>query len=315
MPVRMGGCSAGDLGTTIYDSVDVPHGPGDRGPVAGRLGTAVLAFGVGCYNPTPATGIPCGPGEACPNGQTCDVTGLCVADGTGTDAPRLPVDSAGSDAAAAIDAPVDASVRVAPQLRAVSAVDGLTTTTTIMSPPGTIAGDLLLAHVADDGPLSASEVPTPAGWVRVIDRAAVQDRFVGLVFYRFAAASSESFTFTFPNDANSIHLMGFVGVDPSNPIAASDAAALPDTSQPTAPSITAPALAMLVTLYSLDLSTDTFLPIAGMTELYDELNGGLQVSGSIAAIPTAGPTGARVATRSGTNIGPTINFAIALAAR
>ncbi len=277
--------------------------------MAWRLGTVVIAFSVGCYNPTPAPGIPCGPGGACPTGQTCDVTGVCLADGTGTDARSLPVDSA------ALDAPGDAYVRVAPQLRAVSAVDGTTTTTTIMSPPGTVAGDLLLAHVADDGPLTASEVLTPAGWVRVIDRAAVQDRFVGLVFYRFAAASSEIFTFTFPNDANSIHLMGFAGVDPSNPIAASDAAALTDTSQPTAPSITAPALALLVTLYSLDLSTDTFLPIAGMTELYDELNGGLQVSGSIAAIPTAGPTGARVATRSGTNIGPTINFAIALAAR
>jgi hypothetical protein len=268
----------------------------------------VLAYLAGCYDPVAAPNVPCGPGGACPSEQTCDPSGVCVAPGTESDAPPIAADAAEPDAAP------DARITVAPQLRSFVAVDGNSMSTTIMSPAGTVPGDLLVAHVNCDGCEPATDIPTPPGWVRLIDRDGAQDTFVVVIFHRFAIADSESFTFTFPNNLNFIHLLAFSGVDPASPVDAFDGNALTDTSQPTAPSITtSQPRTLLVALFTLDLSNDTFKDIAGMTELYDEFTGQLQVSASIAEAPTAGPTGDRVAVRDGTDPGPTINFAIALA--
>ncbi|HTL38391.1 MAG TPA: hypothetical protein VL326_34915, partial [Kofleriaceae bacterium] len=196
--------------------------------------------------------------------------------------------------------------------------DGSTGTTTIMSPAGTQVGDLLLAHVVDDGPTDEATVPTPAGWTRVVAGHANQDQFVVVVFYRFAAATSETFTFTFTDASfaglNYIELMAFSGVSQTAPVNASNINALTDASQPTAPSVTTTkANTMLVTMYAMDLSADTFQTVTGMTEIYDQATGQLQIAADRAIVAATGATGTKVATRSGTDIGPTINATVALA--
>ena len=272
-----------------------------------RAWCAVIALVVAsCFSPTPATNVPCGAGGACPNGQTCNADDRCVPIGTEVDAPI------GGEP----DASVDAFVAAAPVFKAVATADGTATSTTIMSPPGTAAGDLLLAHVNDDGVIDSTTIATPQGWMRVAENDAVQDRFAVIVFARFATADSESFTFTFPDALNFIHLMAFSGVDPSNPIDAVATTSLNDASQPTAPSITTTqAHTLLVTLHTLDLSQDSFEPIAGMTELYDQFTGQLRVAAHAAEVAAPGATGDRISARSGTDPGPTINFSVALAPR
>jgi hypothetical protein len=225
------------------------------------------------------------------------------------------VDAAAADARE--DAMNDAPLAMGPPMfRSFVAADGATANTGMMSPPGTQIGDLLLAHVVDDGPEDPALLLTPAGWTRVVDAKAVQDRFIVAVFYRFAAASSETFTFT-PTDASSyVELMAFSGVHATLPIDASNISALTDASQPTAPSVTTTkANTMLVTMYAMDLSADTFQPVPGMTEIYDQATGSLQVGGSYSALAAAGATGTKVAQRSGADIGPTINATVALSPR
>jgi hypothetical protein len=234
-----------------------------------------------------------------------------VLDGTAEDARESADD-------AAVDAPVDAArdafVAVPLAFRAVAAADGSTTSTTIASPAGTKVGDLLLAHVVDDGPADESTIPTPAGWTRVVGGHAAQDRFIVVVFYRYAAAASESFTFTFPDGLNYIALMAFAGAHSPMPVDASNIDSLTDTSQPTAPSVTTTQPGtLLVTMYTMDLSADTFQTVPGMTEIYDTPTGQLQIGADYELLASAGASGTKVAQRSGTDIGPTINATVALA--
>ena len=70
---------------------------------------------------------------------------------------------------------------------------------------------------------------------------------------------------------------------------------------------------MLVTMYAMDLSTDTFQQVPGMTEIYDTASIDLQIGGDTSVVAAAGATGTKVAQRSGTDIGPTINATVALA--
>jgi hypothetical protein len=287
-----------------------------------RLGLAVvLAAFAGCYNPTPALNAPCGPNGECPTGLKCNPDNRCTPDGSSgsVDAPMTPTDAdiPIDSAAVVIDARPDAPVTttVAPSLRAHVAADGSTTTTNISSPAGTQVGDLLLAHVVCDATTSDTLIPTPAGWTRALSIHNTNNDFVSVVFYRFAVATSESFTFTFTETYNYIELMAFSGVKTAMPIDASNIVAVTDdTIQPTAPSITTTQPnTLLVTLYTLDVSTDTFVTPTGMTPIYDLFTGELSIGSYTLPVSTASATGTKIAQRTGTDIGPTINASIALA--
>ena len=278
-----------------------------------RIALLLLA---GCYNPTPATNAPCGPNGECPTGLSCNPENRCTPDGIGgPDARQSDVDAAVADANA--DAMTDAFVAPGPPMfRSFVGASGTTASTGITSPAGTQIGDLILAHVADDGPEDPAMLPTPTGWTRVIDENAVQDRFIVVVFYRFAAAPSETFAFASTDASSWVSLMSFSGVSSAAPINASAISAFNDTVQPTAPSVTTTAAnAMLVTMYAMDLSADTFQAVPGMTEIYDQATGGLQVGASQVLVATAGATGTKVAQRSGSDVGPTINATVALSPR
>jgi hypothetical protein len=272
----------------------------------------------GCYNPTPATNAPCGPNGECPSGQLCNPEGRCTLDGTGgsLDAAN-PDDAANPTIDARVDAMPDApaATTVPPSLRAQIAADGSTTTTNISSPSGTQVGDFLLAHVVCDAATGDALIPTPTGWTRALSIHNTNNDFVSVVFYRFAVATSESFTFTFPDAFNYIELMAFSGVKTATPIDASNIVAVTDeTIQPTAPSITTTQPnTLLVTLYTLDVSNDTFVAPTGMTQIYDLFTGELSIGAYTLPVPTASATGARIAQRTGTDLGPTINASIALA--
>jgi len=66
-----------------------------------------MVVAIGCYQPTPRTGAPCGPGDECPTGLTC-LGGFCLA-GEQRDAEIDAVDDAAIDAFL-VDAAPDAAV-------------------------------------------------------------------------------------------------------------------------------------------------------------------------------------------------------------
>jgi hypothetical protein len=74
-------------------------------------GWAVMTLLTACYAPTPPSGAPCGPGEACPGGQFCVVGRCSTSPGSGgTDDAMIPDEDAAIDALVVVpaDAPNDA---------------------------------------------------------------------------------------------------------------------------------------------------------------------------------------------------------------
>lgn len=261
---------------------------------------------IGCYHPTVATDVPCGPNGTCPSGQRCNDDNRCTLDPDSIDASVLR-DAAVVDARA--DSPADANVNL-PRFRAHSFVDGDTTTTTIQVPSDVVAGDLLIAHVSVDL-TTAANVQAPAGWTKLIDRDGVSDPHVASIFYRYATAGTTSYTWTFPTVYNSIALTAFYNVR-SSPFDAFDAKTMNDTVPPTAPSITTTVPnTLLLVMMTHDFGTGPFAMIPNMTQVYSTFTGNLYVHGAYARVLTAGPTGDRSTTTP--DPGLTIGISVALA--
>ena len=285
-----------------------------------RLLAVSVVLWAGCYDPNAAAGIPCGPGSACPTGQTCNASNVCVLPGAPSDGPNPndaepPLDASEGADASGIDAPIDSALpQAVPRLRGFTTADGNSTSTSIASPATTQVGDLLLAHVTDDG-VMANTIPTPQGWTRLVANSGVQDAFASVIFYRYASNPNATYTFAFPNALNYIHLMAFDDVAATAPIDVHATASFADTQPPSAPSITTTRDSTLfLAIYTLDLSQGPFDDVPGMTEIFETNTGQLLVMAAFERRLMAGPTGDRVAT-IGNDPGPSISFSLALAPR
>ena len=208
----------------------------------------------GCYQPTPSRDVPCGPGGACPSGQTC-VSERCVAENTvGADGPSdtsadsaidaAPVDGTsvtGGDAQG--DAMPDAMpVVIAWQSTTTAKVVQAGAVSVTVARPTCATGDVFVATVAMGRTNSATK-PTftaPTGWtlVRRVDR--LND--TALATYWHTAGATEPATYTWQLGATIegvAWISCYAHVDPISPIEI-DAGALVATAGPmyAAPSIT-----------------------------------------------------------------------------
>jgi hypothetical protein len=111
------------------------------------------------------------------------------------------------------------------------------TNLTINKPPGTAAGDLLVAAVATDGNNTSSLAP-PAGWnvINIDDRGG---RVTFGVWWKLAGASeSSSYTFNWSNGEHAYGwIMRFTGHDSTSPIDV-DSNDKGESASPTSPSVT-----------------------------------------------------------------------------
>lgn len=265
-----------------------------------------LAVAAGCYDPAPAAGVMCSETGQCPTGQECDRSrDVCVVTGSPVDAP-FAVDAMID---AQIDAPIDAAA-IAPQLRSYSTADNGDMTMTVPSPPGVAVGDLLLAHVSSDA-AGTGDIPTPSGWTRVIGQNG-DNAHCTLAYYRWATDPTASYTFTFINTYGAIRLMAFTGVHPTDPIDVFTSSNKPESTTPTAASVTTTtADTLLVTLFVTDVSSVAMDLVPNMTTVYTDFTGQLAVLAAIEPRPMAGATGIRQT--STTDAGPSSTITLALA--
>lgn len=269
-------------------------------------GVVLIGWLVGCYSPQPAVGVPCGPGGACPSGQTCGADDRCGDD-------RGDLDAAFDDAspepdALGTDAPPAA---VAPTVRGVAMADGTTTRTRIAAPDGTVAGDLVIAHLNADG-TRASQIDAPPSWVRITPNP-TQTAFASVLLVHFATAADEQYEFTFPNTANNVHLVTVTNVSTTDPLDGVDTRSGSADLPPTAPSLTTVRPdTLLLTFFARDLVPAPMDAPTSMTLVYQQYTGELSVMAASDPRPTAGPTGARTAVTANED-GPWVTYAVAIA--
>lgn len=193
----------------------------------------------------------------------------------------------------------------------------------INNPTGLVAGDLMVAFLAQNNPGSPI-VSTATGWTNVLNRTYADGSTVGTsVYYRFATAadiSNGSFTFSFTSSRRSAGaILAFRGVDTVTPINASGSQGNNASTSLTAPSITTvDNNTMLVSLYGFVQGSNSATPPAGMTEAFDAATGagpnGVTIEGAYAIQPAVGPTGTRVATAAATSVNIGVLLALSPAA-
>lgn len=178
-------------------------------------------------------------------------------------------------------------------------------TITVLTPAGTVSGDVLLASIAVVS--ITSTVATPAGWTLVQNTPQSSGNKTRLyTFYRVAGGSepgSYAWTFSGANSGAVAALASFSGADISaSPIDASAAQTTSDASfNHTAPSVTTTVAGdMLVTVHEY-ASSRNWTPPTGMMEradLYSDTNGGntgVSMELNTESRSVAGATGARTA--------------------
>ena len=173
---------------------------------------------------------------------------------------------------------------------------------TIARPPGTVAGDLLVAQVDFHTHAFVGTISAPAGWTTVRVDNDTNHEIQG-VFWKFAG-SSEPATYTFTNGTSDTAKEGsgaitaYAGVDPVTPIDAHAAATLPGGgSTIVAPSVTTtmPGTRLLTLLGQ--RANGPVTPATGMTERYEVFAGNQNlVQMADQSIAASGATGTRTVT-------------------
>ena len=178
---------------------------------------------------------------------------------------------------------------------------------TINKPAGTITGDVMVASIAVT-PGTVGITP-PSGWTIVQDIVQVQAATSHLTTFYKIATAGEPASYTWNFSANHSGVVGgiasFSGVDTSSPIVSSASLIenANNTVNHTAPSITASADDMLITVHEYQ-SSGTWTPPSGMTEVVDGYSepspgaNGISLEMNYLLLGSAGATGTKVATAS-----------------
>ena len=211
---------------------------------------------------------------------------------------------------ASIDVPTSTTSRTS---------DG-TTDVTLDVPPGTRAGDLLVASIAYRSRKQSQRVTVvaPSQWTLAaqVDRTATD----GLaLFTRVAEPGMVSATWTLSSRATVVALMGaFAGVDTARPIEAAQTVTVADTSSVTGPSLTTTSSGgAVIAAYSASREKGglkTWSTPTSATEVGDVQSGNSRVSASMHVRPLAGPgpTGDMTSTSV---VQPDVAFGVVVALR
>ncbi|MDH3539577.1 MAG: right-handed parallel beta-helix repeat-containing protein, partial [Acidimicrobiia bacterium] len=192
-----------------------------------------------------------------------------------------------------------------------------TTSITINTPPGVVAGDVMIAQVTAHE--KWDEVTPPAGWTFIrSDRSVGQEVSQGLWWKVASGSEPPSYTWTIDKNATmSGSISAYTGVDTSNPIDAHGGQINSNTTAVQAPSITTRTQStLLVGLWGVVYRTSV-TPPASMVERWDIDNGGggapqgSTSAGSDEVWAAVGATGIRTATAadSASNVGQLIALA------
>lgn len=177
-----------------------------------------------------------------------------------------------------------------------------TTSLTLNKPAGTVAGDLLIAHI---GTANGPAMATPSGWTQIPGLAGIVNADQRLVSWYKIAGASEPASYTFTTgatDANTGGIAAYTGIDTSAPFAGTPAQTLNETITvtDTLPNSTgAAAGSMRVSVATTDdMGASTWQ--SPLAEVCDEVNGsGTDVATSFAYETTGvGTTATRTVTRS-----------------
>ena len=186
-------------------------------------------------------------------------------------------------------------------LRSASSAANPTATSLIIPTPGGLApGDVMVAGISVRG---NTTIAAPAGWTLVRLDATAEFIMRQAVYFKVAASEPANYTWTFnSNQAATGGIAAYSGVDTANPIDAHSGLVsnFARFATITAPSVTTTANGdMLVGFFGM-ADNVTIAPPAGMTERWDVAsNAGaffITSEGVDGLQPTAGPSGAKVAT-------------------
>lgn len=235
-----------------------------------------------------------------------------IADGISTLSALHP--ASGVSGATAVQAVSAITLRAASSAGAASGLLSLS----LGTPPGTTAGDFLLAAVAVR-PHTAAVTP-PAGWtlIRRVDNSSSAAHSL-LVYRRVATAGEPSqHTFAFSASTGSAGgITAFVRVDPTAPIDVEAGVNTPSALSHAAPSLVSSSYGdLLVTLHAFS-STAAWTPPTGMVEAFDQgsqagpIATGISIECAYAQHTTPGATGARTATAANdADVGNTMAIAL-----
>ena len=190
---------------------------------------------------------------------------------------------------------------------ATSAENRVSTTLTIGTPQGLVAGDMMLASI---DVRSNPNITVPAGWTQLLDHT-IGTAMRQTTYYKLFSGASEpvSHTWSFSSsEAATGGIVAYSGVDNTNPIDVAGGQTNSSSSSITAPSVTTTvADTLLVGFYGM-ASNPSIQPPAGMIEQIERIGTGqVKITTEIAdAIhPSAGATGERTAMtdKTAANIG------------
>jgi hypothetical protein len=182
------------------------------------------------------------------------------------------------------------------------------TSLSVPRPTGTQSGDVLVASLDVAG---APQITAPAGWTLVRTDTAPSS-FVQATYWHLAGASDPaSFTWAFSSSQLAVgSMLAYSGVDPANPVDASNGQANASSTSIVAPSVDASAAGSMLVMLAGVASNGSVTPPTGMTERVEASAGRSdKVTGEASdASVGAGSTGPRTATasRAGANIGQLI---------
>jgi len=189
------------------------------------------------------------------------------------------------------------------------------TAITIAVPGGVLAGELLVALVAES--TSTATVPaTPAGWT--LGKSSTNVGINMALFYRWATASEPtSYTFSGFNTSGasriSAQMMRLNAVDTTTPIDVTANNATSSTAGPTVPSMTT-TLANELVIYAaavLAVTADDFTPPPGTTLILDTTGIGRRMESAYEGFPVAGATGSAKFTKTNATSNAAVSLGVA----
>lgn len=177
-----------------------------------------------------------------------------------------------------------------------------TTASTVVNKPACVTDGMLeLMSVGVQGVDSGLIITPPSGWTQVLQTQSATANKQYWVFRKIAAGEPASYTvsFNYAPDNTVIGVLGVSGVHGSTPVNVSGAAVQTTSNSPQSPDVTTTSANTLLVYTGWVDHSSNFTPPSGMTEQLD-VAGGLSFEMATVAQASAGATGTKTATTTGT---------------